>query len=90
MDKAVLKGMLAAAAAAVSFMLAAFGGFALGQKLGILTPGFLVWKLLVPTGKVASIGGGIALQIAVDFVFWFALMCALYWLFRRLQRIPGR
>lgn len=79
------KVIVVAAAAVVSFMLAA-AGWALRSKLGILTLGMRVSNFLVPSSPSASIFAAIVLQIAADFVFWFGLIWGLYWLLRRLGR----
>jgi NADH:ubiquinone oxidoreductase subunit 3 (subunit A) len=33
---------------------------------------------------------GIVVQVAVDWVFWFALMCIVYWLIRRREPKPEK
>ena len=88
MDKAVWRGVLAVVAAIVSFLLAV-AGFGI-NGLGFPTPGGLLVGSLTSRAEHRSIAEMMALEFAIDFMFWFALMCALYWLFRRLQRRPGR
>lgn len=82
MSKAILQSTLAASAALIALMLA-FAGEALHLKLGVMTPGVWVADFLYPPG---SISASIDVQLGVDFVFWFALMYALYWLVSRLWR----
>jgi hypothetical protein len=36
--------------------------------------------------EFASVGQGIRVQIIVDWVFWFALICALYWVLGSVGR----
>jgi membrane protein implicated in regulation of membrane protease activity len=80
--KAILQSILAASAAVVAFMLA-FAGLPLALKLRIITPGVWVSEVLYAPG---SISAPMDVQLGVDFVFWFALMYALYWLVSRLWR----
>jgi len=88
MDKAVLRGLLAAAAAVVSFLFA-WAGFLINVH-GHHTPGSLLVDFLNSPGEHRSIFEMAALEFVVDFVFCFALMWALYWLFRRLGRQAGK
>jgi hypothetical protein len=91
MKKMILKTVLVGAAISVSFILAAAGFGILHDRFGITTPGMLVSDALVPPSpsyhqEFASVGQAIRVQIIVDWLFWFALICALYWLLGRLGR----
>jgi hypothetical protein len=81
------KAILAATAAFASLILAK-SGWAFRLRLGVMTPGMRASEFLLP--RSASILAYVALQLSVDFVFWFALMWALYWLFGRLERRFGK
>jgi hypothetical protein len=78
LDKNTLKGILLAVVGAASFVLALFG-MPLSGKIGFPTLGVLVMAWLAPRSRAISLGGAIVLQVAIDFVFWFALTCAFLW-----------
>jgi hypothetical protein len=78
LDNNTLKGILLAVVGAVSFVLALLG-MPLSGKIGFPTLGVLVAARLAPHSQAISLGGAIALQVATDFVFWFALLCAFLW-----------
>lgn len=78
-----MRALIAVAGFAISLALALLG-WGLELKFGITTLGAYVAGELFPYGKHNSIFGYIVLRLAVDWIFWFALMCGLYWLFRRL------
>ena len=75
-----MRVMLAIAAIAVSFVLA-FLGMYLTLKLHTATPGILFVDFLAQYGPVPILWG-FSIQMAVDFVFWFVVMYAIYWLIR--------
>jgi hypothetical protein len=84
MDKAVLKGMLAAAAAVVSAALAV-AGLALRLQWQIPTPGTVIAGLAARSPSV-SLGGMLFIHLAANFVFWFTSICLLYWILTKLVR----
>jgi hypothetical protein len=77
--------MRLAGAVAASVILA-FLDWPISAGLGIPTLGVVTVDLLSSHGMFGSIGGRLALQIAIDLVFWFVLICGLCWLFRSRQR----
>jgi hypothetical protein len=85
MHDATRKGVLALVAGALSVPLAFFG-LAISIKLGIRTPGVFVVGHLSPEDLHDSILGRLALQMGIDWLFWFALICTLYWLYGTLSR----
>jgi len=83
MDHAVRQGVLATVAGVLSAPLAFFG-LPLSIRLGLSTPGVFVVGHLSPEALDGSILGSLALQMAIDWLCWFALLCCtMYWLFRR-------
>jgi hypothetical protein len=69
---------------AVSLFLA-FCGIGISHKLGIPTPGTFVVFYSISRGHYYFSGAeALAIQIAIDWVFWFALIWAGYRLLRRL------
>ena len=80
------KSLMIAASIAVSVVLA-FGAWAFYTKTGLRTPGILVWdKIVAPdiTSKAAaSFGHMFAVQLSVDFAFWFAVIYLIYFLVKR-------
>jgi hypothetical protein len=76
----VTKSMVLAALAVVSFLLAIVGLLAT-YGFGIPTPGAWVAWLPVSRGDgYSSLLAAPALQVAVDWLFCFALMCTVYFL----------
>jgi hypothetical protein len=88
-EKIVFKVGLGAVATAISFVLAGAGFGIFKDRLGVTTPGILVSHALFPPSasqrQFDLVGDVLRVQIIVDWAFWFALMWALYWLFRRLR-----
>ncbi len=84
MDKAALKGVLAATAAVVSAVLAV-AGLALWLQWQIPTLGTVISGLAARSPSV-SLGGVLFIHLAADFVFWFTSICILYWILTKLVR----
>lgn len=84
MDKAVRKGILAAIAAVVSFVLA-IAGLALWTQWHIPTPGTVIAGLLAQSPSV-SLGEVLFTQLATNFVLSFTSICFLYWILTKLLR----
>jgi hypothetical protein len=83
----IVKIVLASAAMAASFILAGAGYGIFYEKLGIRTPGIIASRTFVPPKpNLASLGEDLTVQLLVDWVFWFAVVCLLYWLFGWLGR----
>jgi hypothetical protein len=83
----VLKRIRAAAACAVGVFAALFlaiGGLSIQDNLGIRTPGTLASGALVSQSPGDWLGDQLQAQIIVDWVFWFAVMCAIYFLVAKL------
>ena len=84
----VTRAMVLAALAVVSFLLA-FADLFVGFGLRVPTPGFLAVEILVSRGHYfSSILGAFALYVAIDWIFWFAVMCGIYFLVAKLGRKP--
>jgi hypothetical protein len=87
--RTILKLVLVGVAIPASFVMAFVGSLPF-EKLGIRTPGMIASDAFVrpspPPHEFASVGEGLRMQIIVDWIFWFAVMYALYWLFRRFGR----
>lgn len=75
LDRSISKGIVLLAVSAVSFVL----GMGISGKVGIPTLGVLLMAWLAPHSNAISLGGAIALQVAIDFVFWFAVIFAILW-----------
>jgi hypothetical protein len=88
-NKLILKAVVGAAAAALSFILA-LGAWAFYTNTGLRTPGILAWDIIVaPDGSskaAASFGKMFAVQLTVDWILWLAVMLAIYFLVTRLNR----
>jgi hypothetical protein len=83
---AVTRSMVLAELAAAAFLLAFVGIFA-SFSVGIPTPGFLAVGIPVSRGHYfSSILSALALQFAVDWLFWFALMGTVYFPIARRGR----
>ena len=89
MGDAARKGVLALVAGALSIPFA-FCGLEIAIKLGIRTPGVFVVGHLSLEDLHDSILGSLALQMGIDWLFWFALICTLYWLYGRLATWDGQ
>jgi hypothetical protein len=85
MDPAVRQGVLAIVAGVLSALLAFFG-LALSIMLNIRTPGVFVVGHISPETLHDSIVEALALQMSIDWLFWFALICTIYRLFRGRNR----
>ena len=85
MDRAVARGVFAIAAAILSLILAMVG-FWLSFLLHIPTPAELVFR----SRYFSSPATGLFVIVAVDWVFWLALMWVLYWLFSRWKQKRGK
>ena len=81
MDRSVQRGMLAFGGVAASLLLSP-----LGLVLGIPTPGLWVGMRVTPHLRDISLGAAMITVFAVDFVFWFAVLCGIYWLVTLLRR----
>jgi len=71
----------------VSFVLTK-AGWALRLSLNIFTPGMLIGSLAARSSS-DSLGAALFTQIAVDFVFWFALTFGIYLLIAKFLRRSG-
>lgn len=84
MDKAVLRGLLLLADAAVSLALALYSlGF---EQLGIPTQGLYLSAAIFPTSSPNSMMEWFIVRTATDWVFWFVVIGALYLLLAKLGR----
>jgi hypothetical protein len=97
MTVTVPKWTRAAAAVAVAAVVAlflAFGGSSIQDNLGIRTPGTLASDALVPPKpsphQFEAVGEGLRMAMFVDWIFWFALICGIYFLITRLGRLFDR
>jgi hypothetical protein len=81
----VTKSMLAAAAAAVSFMLSIASTFA-GLGAGVRTPGRLLIDSLIYRAIYPGIGGALALSLGADWLSWFVAICLVYFVITMLRR----
>lgn len=85
----VTRSMVLAALAVVSFLIAVVGLLA-GLDLGVPTPGALVVASLTSRPDYfsfilgSSMLGALALWVTIDWAFWFAAMCAIYFLVAKL------
>jgi hypothetical protein len=68
----------------------AIGGWSIRENLGIRTPGMLVSDALVPPkpspNQLEAVGEGLRMQMFVDWIFWFAVMLAIYLMVTALGR----
>lgn len=82
-----MKAVLVCVGLAVSAILA-FGGYEFWANYGIVTPGILIARALVPARsypqQIGSFAEDLRIQILVDFVFWFLVMWAASVLFGKL------
>ena len=66
----------------------AIGGSSIRDNLRIRTPGTLVSDALVPPkpypNQLEAVGEGLRMQMFVDWIFWFAVMCGIYFLVAKL------
>ena len=64
------------------------------EKLGVRTPGMLASDVFVqpssPSQGFAAVGTGLRVQVIVDWLLWFVLLCALYALLHKLWQKFGR
>ena len=75
----------------------AFGGYEFWANYGIVTPGILIARALVPARsypqQIGSFAEDLRIQILVDWIFWFLLMWAvtavLSKLWRRAAKAPA-
>jgi hypothetical protein len=81
----VLNVALAIVGLALSLFLA-IGGYPLYDDFGIPTPGVLAARTLVPTSPKDLLGNQLGTQMAVDWIFWFAVMLAIYLMVTALGR----
>jgi hypothetical protein len=85
----VTRSMVLAALAIVSFLMAVMGLLA-GLGLDVKTPGLLAMASLTSRPHYFSsilgysILGALALWVTIDWAFWFAVMCAIYFLVAKL------
>jgi len=83
----VTRSMVLAALAAVAFLfavaslVATFGG-------GVPTPGFWAAQFLIHP-SMSSMLEALTLQVAIDWLLWFALMCTVYLLIAKFLRRSG-
>ena len=89
----VYNAVFVIAALALSLVLA-ISGFGFDTWGGIRTPGILVVEALAkPDSRpdFAKLGPMFRTQLFVDWVFWFALLCGIYFLITRVgRRFQGR
>ena len=82
----VTKSMVLAAFVAVSFLLALVS-LLVALGFGFPIPGSLaVWIPISQGHYFSSIPAALTLEVAVDWLFWFALMCTVYFLAARRRR----
>lgn len=81
------QGALAAAAGAISFIMAA-AGWEFFSKTGIPTLGIMVaiWWIAPVKPHLGSLGEGLFTQFFVDWIFWFVVMWLVYVLIARIGR----
>ena len=85
MDRNIPSGIVLLVIGAVSLFLG-WAGIAITGKVGFPTPGVFIVALWAPHSEVISLGGAIVLQIAIDFVFWFAVIFAILWGVRKQRQ----
>ncbi len=75
--------------AVVAFFLASLSWGFYG-KYGIRSPGIFAWDVIVApdpsTKAAASFGEMFAVQLTVDWLFWFGSMCLVYFVITTLRR----
>jgi hypothetical protein len=79
-----MRATTAVAVAAVVAIFLAIGGSSIEDNLGIRTPGTLASHALVPPKPQDWLGDQLGMQIFVDSIFWFAVMCGIYFLVTKL------
>ncbi len=88
----IFKRGLVAVGVVISALLA-IDGYAIWSSYGISTPGILIARALVPRRaypeQFQSFAQDLRIQMAVDWVFWFLLMWAVYLLLTRVGRSFG-
>lgn len=96
MTVTIPKWMRAAAAvvvAAAGALFLAFGGSSIQDNLGIRTPGTLALDALVPPNlpphQFEAVGEGLRMAMFVDWIFWFSVICGIYFLITRLGCMLG-
>ena len=64
----------------------AIGGYTIFDNSGIPTPGVLAARALVPPRPqdFGGVGDKLGMQMLVDWIFWFAVMCGIYFLLSKL------
>jgi hypothetical protein len=86
----ILKAILVVAGLASSLFLA-IGGASIEYNLGIRTPGTIASEVLVRPRlfphALESVGDGLRTQMFVDGIFWFVVMCLIYFLAKRIFRL---
>jgi hypothetical protein len=79
--KTILNVMLALIGLAASLLLA-IGGSSIEDNVHVRTPGMIASKVLVhpkpSPQEFEAVGQGLRVQMFVDWLFWFVLMCVLY------------
>jgi len=86
MDEAVRRGVLAIAAVILSLVLA-IASLLLSTLVPIYTPGVLAVQLPVARGHYFSRPDlAIVMEVGIDWVFWFAVLCLAYFLVRKFSR----
>jgi len=82
------------AVAAFAALFLAIGGSSIRYNLGIRTPGGLASDVLVPPrpypNQLAAVGDGLRMQMSVDWIFWFGVICGTYFLVTKLGRLFDR
>ncbi len=81
-----MRATAAVAVAAIVALFLAIGGSSIQDNLGIRTPGTLASHALVPPKPQDWLGDQLRIQIFVDRIFWFAVMCGIYFLVAKLGR----
>jgi hypothetical protein len=66
----------------------AIGGYTIFDNSGIPTPGVLASRAFVPPTPGTLLGNQLEVQMFVDWIFWFAVMCGIYFLVAKLGGKP--
>jgi hypothetical protein len=68
----------------------AIGGSSIHDNLGIRTPGTLVSDASCPPrpfpNQLEAVGEGLRMQMFVDWIFWLAVLCLIYFLGAKVGR----
>jgi hypothetical protein len=91
MKKTSISNLVLLVLALLLSLFLAIGGYTIYDKFAISTPGVIAARALVAPNPRDLIGSKLEMQIIVDWAFWFAVFCVVYFpLRRRLRRSKGQ